>query len=136
MSLLSEGSFKTFLRHTVNVYIFAQYIFSHISRRVLDARKYDVSEKINHYNSDRINYRMRENWSTRKYNILYSLMREHLAARKYLRSQYLVGTKLSGISDLLVTGELRNGSRSCIALVTFQKPFSHICPIGMVNFQN
>ena len=33
---------------TVNVEIFAQYIFSRISRRALDARKYDVSEKMNH----------------------------------------------------------------------------------------
>ena len=30
---------------TVIVEIFAQYIFSRISRRALDARKYDVSEK-------------------------------------------------------------------------------------------
>ena len=34
---------------TVNVEIFAQYIFLRISRRALDARKYDVSEKMNHY---------------------------------------------------------------------------------------
>ena len=40
---------------TVNVEIFAQYIFSHISRMVLDARKYDVSEKINSYSLKRIN---------------------------------------------------------------------------------
>ena len=33
---------------TVNVEIFAQYIFSHISRMVLDAQKYDVSENLNH----------------------------------------------------------------------------------------
>ena len=32
--------------HTVNVEMFAQYIFSRISRRVLGAQKYDVSEKI------------------------------------------------------------------------------------------
>ena len=31
---------------TVNVKNFAQFIFSRISRRVLDAQKYDVSEKI------------------------------------------------------------------------------------------
>ena len=35
--------------NTVNVDIFAQYIFSRIWCRVLDARKYDVSEKINCY---------------------------------------------------------------------------------------
>ena len=29
--------------------MFAQYIFLRISRRSLDARKYDVSEYINHY---------------------------------------------------------------------------------------
>ena len=41
--------------NTVNVEIFAQYIFSHISRRVLGARNYDVSEKMNHYSANRIN---------------------------------------------------------------------------------
>ena len=29
--------------------MFAQYIFPHISRMVSDARKYDVSESLNHY---------------------------------------------------------------------------------------
>ena len=38
--------------YTVNVEIFAQYIFSRISRRSLAARKYDVSEYINHYRLD------------------------------------------------------------------------------------
>ena len=51
---------------TVNVEIFAQYIFSRISRSALDARKYDVSEKMKHYRSNRINYKMHENLSTRK----------------------------------------------------------------------
>ena len=46
--------------------IFAQDIFSRISRRVLGARKYDVSEKINHYRASRNNCYMRENMSTRK----------------------------------------------------------------------
>ena len=41
--------------YTVNIDIFMQYIFSPISRRVLDARKYDVSEKINSYSLKRIN---------------------------------------------------------------------------------
>ena len=41
--------------YTVNVEIFAQYIFSCISRSVLGARKYDVSEKINHYSANRSN---------------------------------------------------------------------------------
>ena len=53
--------------HTVNVEIFSQYIFSRISRSALDARKYDVSEKMKHYRSNRINYKMRENLSTRKW---------------------------------------------------------------------
>ena len=34
---------------TVNVEIFAQYIFSRILCSVLGAQKYDVSEKLNHY---------------------------------------------------------------------------------------
>ena len=38
---------------TVNVEIFAQYIFSRISRMTLDARKYDVSENLNYYRSNR-----------------------------------------------------------------------------------
>ena len=41
-------------RSTVNVEIFGQYIFR-ISRRVLDARKYDVSEKMNCYSLHSIN---------------------------------------------------------------------------------
>ena len=34
--------------HTVNIEIFAEYIFSRISRRAIDARKFDVSENYNH----------------------------------------------------------------------------------------
>ena len=34
---------------TVNVEIFAQYIFSRISHKVLDGQKFNMSEKINHY---------------------------------------------------------------------------------------
>ena len=49
---------------TVNVKIFVQYIFSRISRSVLGARKYDVSEKMNHYSANRSNCWMRENVST------------------------------------------------------------------------
>ena len=44
--------------------MFAQYIFSRISRRVLGVQKYDVSEKINHYMASRNNFYMRENLST------------------------------------------------------------------------
>ena len=48
------GSLK--FMNTVNVETFAQYIFSRISRRALDARKYDVSENINHYKLNGIKY--------------------------------------------------------------------------------
>ena len=54
---------------TVNVEISAQYIFSRISRMVSYARKYDVSENLNHYRLDGIRYKMRENISTRKGHI-------------------------------------------------------------------
>ena len=37
--------YLTISLYTVNVEIFAQYIFSCISRRAVDARKYDVSGK-------------------------------------------------------------------------------------------
>ena len=52
---------KTLNVYTVNVEIFAQYIFS---RMVSDARKNDVSENINHYRLDEIRYSVL-NW--RKY---------------------------------------------------------------------
>ena len=39
---------------TVNVEIFAQYISSRISRRAIDARKFDVSENYNHNRTNRI----------------------------------------------------------------------------------
>ena len=48
--------------HTVNVEIFAQYIFSRISRMALHARKYDVSEKINETCTERTNSYLRENY--------------------------------------------------------------------------
>ena len=54
---------------TVNVEIFMQYIFSRISHRVLNAQKYDVSEKRNHYSSNRINYHMRKHLFARKCHI-------------------------------------------------------------------
>ena len=41
--------------------VFAQYIFSCISHRALDAQRYDVSENVNHYGLNEINYKMREN---------------------------------------------------------------------------
>ena len=64
------------LIHTVNVEIYAQYIFSRISRMVPYARKYDVSENLNHYRLDGIRYKIRENMSTRKGHI-------RLDARKF-----------------------------------------------------
>ena len=39
----------------MNVEIFAQYIFSRISRRALDARKFDVSENYNQNRTNRNN---------------------------------------------------------------------------------
>ena len=59
---------KTF-SNTVNVEIFAHYIFLRISRMVSYAQKYDVSENLNHYRLDRIRYKMRENMTTRKGHI-------------------------------------------------------------------
>ena len=47
---------------TVNVDLFAQYIFSHISRMAL----YDVSEKINQNSTKRTNSYLRENLVARK----------------------------------------------------------------------
>ena len=47
---------------TVNVEIFVQYIFSRISRRLLDARKIDVSENYNHNRTNRINCNLGENF--------------------------------------------------------------------------
>ena len=42
---LENVNFSIFI-NTVNVESFAQYIFWRISRRIIDAQKYDVSEKI------------------------------------------------------------------------------------------
>ena len=49
--------------------MFAQYILSRISRMVSYARKYDVSENLNHYRFDGIRYKIRKNLSTRKGHI-------------------------------------------------------------------
>ena len=54
---------------TVNVEIFAQYIFSRISRMVSDAQKYDMSEYLNRYRINGIRYKMRENMSKQKCQI-------------------------------------------------------------------
>ena len=50
---------------TVNVEIFAQYIFSRISRRASDARKFDVSENHYHKRTNRNKQHMRENLTAR-----------------------------------------------------------------------
>ena len=50
-----------FTFHTVNVDIFAQYILSRISRRALDARKFDVSKSYCHNRTNRINWYVRGN---------------------------------------------------------------------------
>ena len=47
--------------------IFAQYTFSCISCRALDARKFDVSENYYHNRKNRIKWYVRENLATRKY---------------------------------------------------------------------
>ena len=54
---------------TVNVDIFAHDIFTRISRMVSDVRRYDVSENLNHYRTNKIRYKMRVNMSTRKCHI-------------------------------------------------------------------
>ena len=71
---------------TGNVEMFAQYIFSRISRRVLYARKYNLSEKINHNKSNRINCYMRENLPKQKWHI--GLGARKFSCAKYLRLQY------------------------------------------------
>ena len=51
--------------YAVNIEICAQYIFSCILRRALDARKYDVSENYNHNRTNRNKQHMRENLTAR-----------------------------------------------------------------------
>ena len=55
-----------FYAYTVNVEFFAPSIFLCISHMVSYARKYDVSENLNHYTLDGIRYKICENMSTRK----------------------------------------------------------------------
>ena len=50
---LENVNFSIFI-NTVNVESFAQYMFWRISRRIIDAQKYDVSEKMNYYSANRI----------------------------------------------------------------------------------
>ena len=50
---------------TVKVTIFAQYIFSHISRRVLDAQKFDVSENFSIIEQTELHWYVRKNLAVR-----------------------------------------------------------------------
>ena len=59
MDVEKHGYYISYI--TVNVEIFAQNIFSRISRRAVDARKFDVSENYYHNRTDRINWHVREN---------------------------------------------------------------------------
>ena len=68
--------FNTLYLHTVNVEIFAQYIFSRISCRDLDARKFGVSENYNHNTTNRNKLHMRENLTMRIWLLV-------LGARKF-----------------------------------------------------
>ena len=65
---------------TVNVEMFTKYILSRISPRTLNTRKFDVSENYHHNRTNRINWYMRENVTTRKCLLM-------LDARKYLHLQ-------------------------------------------------
>ena len=49
---------------TVNVEIFTQNLFMRISRRALDARKFDASKNYNHDRTSRIKWSVRENLKT------------------------------------------------------------------------
>ena len=51
--------------NTVNVEIFAQYIISRISRRVLDAQRFGVSENYDYNRTNRTNCYVHENLITR-----------------------------------------------------------------------
>ena len=85
--------------------MFAQYIFSRISRSALNARKYDVSEKMKHYRSNRINNKMRENLSTRKCH-------QGLDARKFSCAKISTFTVIKeDLCDIL--GLLHNILRFC-----------------------
>ena len=65
-----------------------QYIFLHISRRALDARKFDVHENYNHNRTNRIKWYVRKNEPSEY--AYWGLMRKNLGVRKYLGKQYTV----------------------------------------------
>ena len=48
-------------RFTVNVEIFASYIFSHISRRALESPSFDVSENVYDNSTQKINWYVHRN---------------------------------------------------------------------------
>ena len=54
-----------FSHYTVNVNFVVQYICSRISRRALDAQKFDVSENYNHNRINRIKWDVRKTLTTR-----------------------------------------------------------------------
>ena len=74
---------------TVDVDIFAQYIFSLISHSAVHARKFDVNDKLEYHWTNIINSKMLENLMLQKYpRRLNHKMCENLHVRKYLRLQY------------------------------------------------
>ena len=62
---MEVGHLARLYMYSVNVEIFAQYIFSRISRMALDARKFDVRENYNHNRTNRNKQHMRENLTAR-----------------------------------------------------------------------
>ena len=79
---------NTFLLFTVNVEIFAQYLSSRISRRALDAQKFDVSENYYHNSTNRINLYVRESLTSQI--CLLGLDAQKFSCVKILRLQYKV----------------------------------------------
>ena len=71
--------------YTANVDIFAQYIFSCISRRALDARKLDVRENCYYNRTTRMNWYARENLTTRIALLIINARK--FSCAKYLRLQ-------------------------------------------------
>ena len=86
------------IQSTLNVEFFAQYIFSHISRRNLDARKFDVNDNYNHNRKIEFTGMCVKIKKTRMY-ASWGLMRENVAAGKYLHLQYAPSGLNSGKLD-------------------------------------
>ena len=70
--------------NTLNVYIFLHYIFSHISHRVLDVHKFDVSKNNNYDRTNGINLYVHGNITTQLGFMCENL---DLGETKYLPSQ-------------------------------------------------